>query len=92
MPKPVASGLAALGDLFWNISWSCWQCHVPSGSYFSDTKATLSKMAGQLVQKKRGWRNCCVFECWVVRLGKQGKEKEQVKGGMQMGRCFLFYL
>jgi len=38
------------------------------------------------------WRNCCVFECCVVELGKQGNEKEQVKGEIEMGRCFLLHL
>lgn len=39
--NPVALGLAVLGNLFWNISRSCCQCRLPSGSYFDDTKATL---------------------------------------------------
>lgn len=78
---PNLESLAALGDFFWNTPWSSWQCHVPSRSYSGDTKATLSKMAGQLVRKKRiMWKNCCVFECWVVEMGKQENEKAGERG------------
>ncbi|KAF4788569.1 Transforming growth factor beta-3 [Turdus rufiventris] len=58
--------------------------------YFGDTKATLSKMAGQLVRKKKIiWKNCCVFECWVVEMGKQENEKA---GEKENGKGEMFYI
>lgn len=41
--------------------------------------------------RRVGWRNCCVFECWVVELGKaRGWERAGERGNGNGEMFFLF--